>query len=75
MPDERTVCKFRYLLERHDLVARIFKCADAPLQRKGTLISTGTIVNVTLASLPNSTKNARGAQDPETRQSCKGKQW
>ena len=75
VPDETTVCKFRHLLERNDLGARIFERVNEYLQQQGMRISAGTIVDATIISAPSSTKNARGERDPEMRQTRKGKQW
>lgn len=74
-PDETTICKFRHLLERHDLGRRIFEAVGAHLQSKGFRLSTGTIVDATLIAAPSSTKNAKGERDPEMKQSRKGNQW
>ncbi len=75
VPDETTVCKFRHLLEQHDLGAGIFARVNEHLQGQGMRISTGTIVDATIISAPSSTKNARGERDPEMHQTRKGKQW
>src|SRR5512146_43553 len=74
-PDETTICKFRHLLERHDLGQSIFERVGVHLQAKGFRLSTGTIVDATLIAAPSSTKNAKGQRDPEMKQSRKGKQW
>ena len=74
-PDETTICKFRHLLERHDLGRRIFEAVGTHLQTKGFRLSTGTIVDATLIAAPSSTKNAKGERDPEMKQSRKGQQW
>ncbi len=75
VPDETTVCKFRHLLEQHDLGAGIFARVNEHLQGQGMRISTGTIVDATIINAPSSTKNARGERDPEMHQTRKGKQW
>lgn len=75
VPDETTICKFRHLLEQHELGRRIFEAVGAHLQAKGFRLSTGTIVDATLIAAPSSTKNASGQRDPEMKQSRKGKQW
>lgn len=75
VPDETTICKFRHLLERHELGRQIFERVGAHLQAKGFRLSTGTIVDATLIAAPSSTKNAKGQRDPEMKQSRKGKQW
>ncbi len=75
VPDETTVCKFRHLLERHELGARLFAAIGAHLQASGIAIGTGTIVDATIITAPSSTKNATRTRDPEMRQTKKGNQW
>ena len=75
VPDETTVCKFRHLLERHELGKRIFAEVNGYLSRHGLKIGTGTIVDATLIAAPSSTKNKTGERDPEMHQVRKGKQW
>ncbi len=75
VPDETTVCKFRHLLERHGLGAKIFARVNAYLASRGMKIGTGTIVDATLIEAPSSTKNKSGERDPEMHQTRKGKQW
>ena len=74
-PDETTVCKFRHLLERHELGQLIFQRVGEHLQAQGFKLSAGTIVDATLIAAPSSTKNAQGERDPEMHQSKKGNQW
>ena len=74
-PDETTVCKFRHLLEAHDLGARLFEQVGAYLQDQGLTINTGTIVDATIISAPSSTKNKEQRRDPEMHQTKKGNQW
>lgn len=75
VPDETTVCKFRHLLEQHELGERLFERVGEHLQQKGLRLSTGTIVDATIINAPSSTKNARQERDPEMHQTRKGKQW
>jgi transposase, IS5 family len=75
VPDETTVCKFRHLLEEHELGERLFERVGEHLQAKGLRLSTGTIVDATIINAPSSTKNARQERDPEMHQTRKGKQW
>lgn len=75
VPDETTVCKFRHLLERHELGAEIFRLVGQQLQLRGFKLSEGTIVDATLISAPQSTKNATGQRDPEMGSTRKGKKW
>jgi len=74
-PDETTVCKFRHLLEEHDLGKRVFEEVGRHLQANGLKVSTGTIVDATIISAPSSTKNKDKARDPEMHQTKKGNQW
>lgn len=74
-PDETTVCKFRHLLEAHDLGKRLFEEVGRHLQAKGLKVSTGTIVDATIINAPSSTKNQEGKRDPEMCQTKKGNQW
>ncbi len=75
VPDETTVCKFRQLLERHGLGAKIFSRVNGYLEQHGMKIGTGTIVDATLIEAPSSTKNKSGKRDPEMHQTRKGNQW
>jgi IS5 family transposase len=75
VPDETTVCKFRHLLERHGLGQQIFARVHELLQTRGFKVGEGTIVDATLISAPQSTKNASGQRDPEMGSTRKGKKW
>src|ERR1700756_2521719 len=75
VPDETTVCRFRHLLEEHDLGRQLFDEVHRRLADKGLKIATGTIVDATIISAPSSTKNAAKARDPEMHQTKKGNQW
>jgi IS5 family transposase len=74
-PDETTVCRFRHLLEKHDLGGLMLEAVNLHLEAKGLRIATGTIVDATILHAPSSTKNAAGERDPEMHQTRKGKQW
>lgn len=74
-PDETTVCKFRHLLEAHNLGDQLFALLNEFLQENGLKVSTGTIVDATIISAPSSTKNKQGERDPEMHQTKKGNQW
>lgn len=75
VPDETTVCKFRHLLEQHDLGRAIFEQVHVHLEARGVTISRGTIVDATIIHAPSSTKNATGTRDPDMHQTRKGQQW
>jgi len=75
VPDETTVCRFRHLLETHDLGQQLFDEVQRHLTAKGLKVATGTIVDATIINAPSSTKNAAKARDPEMHQTKKGNQW
>jgi transposase, IS5 family len=75
VPDETTVCKFRHLLEEHQLGGQMLEAVNLHLQSRGVRITTGTIVDATIIHAPSSTKNREQQRDPEMRQTRKGKQW
>ncbi|HHJ20195.1 MAG TPA: IS5 family transposase [Gammaproteobacteria bacterium] len=74
-PDETTVCKFRHLLEEHNLGDSLFALINEYLQENGLKVSTGTIVDATIINAPSSTKNKDKARDPDMHQTKKGNQW
>ncbi len=74
-PDETTVCRFRHLLEKHDLCGLMLDAVNVHLEAKGIKIATGTIVDATIIHAPSSTKNSTGERDPEMHQTKKGNQW
>lgn len=75
VPDETTICKFRHLLERHELGAVLFERINAYLASQGIQVSGGTMVDATIIDAPSSTKNRDKARDPEMHQTRKGNQW
>jgi IS5 family transposase len=75
VPDETTVCKFRHLLEEHNLGGEMLETVNLHLQEKGVRITTGTIVDATIIDAPSSTKNRHQRRDPEMHQTKKGKDW
>src|SRR6266705_1631830 len=68
VPDETTVCKFRHLLEAHQLGEQILGQVNLHLQAQGVRITTGTIVDATILHAPTSTKNREQQRDPEMHQ-------
>ena len=75
VPDETTICKFRHLLETHQLGQQLFARIGEYLTRQGLQVSRGTIVDATIISAPSSTKNRTKERDPEMHQTKKGNQW
>ena len=74
-PDETTICKFRHLMEKHNLGDQLFHLVNQYLQENGMKVSRGTIVDASIISAPSSTKNKKKERDPEMRQTKKGNQW
>ncbi|MDP2378387.1 IS5 family transposase [Reyranella sp.] len=75
VPDETTMCRFRHLLEAHDLGTRMFEEVHRHLEASGIKVSKGTIVDATIINAPSSTKNADKARDPDMHRTRKGNQW
>jgi transposase, IS5 family len=74
-PDESTLCKFRHLLEEHQLGDRMFAAVNDHLAESGLRVSRGTMVDATIIRAPSSTKKRDKARDGEMRQTKKGNQW
>ena len=64
-PDETTVCKFRHLLEAHNLGDQLFALIAEYLEDNGLTVNTGTIVDASIIDAPSSTKNKDRKRDPE----------
>lgn len=75
VPDETTICKFRHLLEAHELGKQLFARIGEYLTKQGLQVNRGTIVDATIISAPSSTKNQTKERDPEMHQTKKGQQW
>ncbi len=75
VPDETTVCKFRHLIEQHQLGQHLLSAVNTHLQHRGLKVATGTMVDATIISAPASTKNRDGKRDPEMCQTKKGNPW
>ncbi len=75
VPDETKVCKFRHLLEAHNLGDRLCTLIGEYLQENGMKVKTGTIADATIIDAPSSTKNQDKARDTEMHQTKKGNQW
>lgn len=75
VPDETTICKFRHMLETHNLGQQLFVLIGEYLAENGMKVNRGTIVDATIINAPSSTKNLQKERDPEMRQTKKGNQW
>jgi len=75
VPDETTICKFRHLMEAHNLGDRLFYLVNQYLKENGLKVSRGTIVDASIINAPSSTKNKKKQRDPDMHQTRKGNQW
>ena len=75
LPDESTILRFRHRLEKHKLDDQILVVVNEVLTRRGLMLKVGTVVDATIPSAPNSTKNKDKTRDPEMHSTQKGKQW
>ena len=75
VPDETTICKFRHLMERHNLGDQLFHLVNQYLKENGLKVNRGTIVDASIISAPSSTKNKKKQRDPDMHQTKKGNQW
>ena len=57
VPDETTICKFRHLMEKHNLGDELFRLVNEYLQENGLKVNRGTIVDASIIDAPTSTKN------------------
>ena len=73
--DETTICKFRHLMEKHNLGGRLFELVNEYLSENGLKVSRGTIMGVSIIDAPSSTKNKKKQRDSEMHQTRKGQQW
>lgn len=75
VPDETTLCRFRKLLNEHNLCAEMFRIVGKTLEKQGIRVGTGTIVDATIIHAPTSTKNKDKKRDEEMASTKKGNQW
>ncbi len=74
-PDETTICKFRHLMEKHNLGRRLFVLVNEYLGENGLAVKRGTIVDASIIEAPSSTKNRKKERDPQMHSTRKGNQW
>ena len=75
VPDATTLCKFRKLLNEHELQKQFFDQVQELLGKEGKLVSGGTIIDATIVEAPNSTKNKDKKRDPEMHSTKKNTKW
>lgn len=60
-----TICKFRHLLERHQLGKTMLNATNQYLREDGIQIGSDTIAYAAIISTPSSTRNQDKERDPE----------
>ncbi len=75
IPDESSICRFRHLLQEHNLSAAILACVNSHLSQHGLVLKSGTIVDATLLQAPVSKKNKDKKRDPEMSSTVKNNKW
>ena len=75
VPDATTLCKFRKLLNEHDLQKKCFAQVQELLAQEGKQVRGGTIVDATIIEAPTSTKNEEKKRDAEMHSVKKNNQW
>ena len=75
VPDATTLCKFRKLLNEHDLQKKCFAQVQELLAQEGKQVRGGTIVDATIIEAPTSTKNEEKKRDAEMHAVKKNNQW
>ena len=75
LPDETTILKFRHLLEKHKLGAKLFGEINAYLGEHDLCLKEGTIVDASIIAAPTAIKNKERKRDPEMHQTRKGNEW
>lgn len=72
VPDSTTLCRFRRLLEKHQLHTIIFDSILLKLEEDWVYMKRWTAVDATIIQAPSSTKNKSKKRDPEMRSTKKG---
>lgn len=75
VPDERSIRRFRHLLEEHKLPQILMQRVNRLLSEQGIFTKHGTIVDATLFHAPSTTKNKAQSRDPEMSSTKKNNNW
>jgi len=76
IPDESTILRFQYLLNRHGLSEQIFTLVRGLLEQKRLLLKFGTLFDATIIEARPSTKNETQAREPEMKRGKKdAREW
>jgi IS5 family transposase len=62
--DERTICKFHYLIEEKGTGKKIFAAVNEHLKQQEIKVGNGTIVDATIITAPSSRRNNDTERDP-----------
>ncbi|MBR1693021.1 MAG: IS5 family transposase [Lachnospiraceae bacterium] len=75
VPDATTLLKFRQLLEQHKIGEQIFADVTGRLERASLIMHGRTIVDATIITTPNSTKDKENKRNEEMHQTQKENKW
>lgn len=76
VPDATTLCRFRKLLNEHDLQKAFFEQVQQIIAAQGMEVRGGSIVDATIIQAPDSTRNAQNKRlDEEMHSTRKGNQY
>lgn len=75
IPDERSIRRFRHLLEEHKLQEELMRRVTRLLSERGIVTKHGTIVDATIIHAPSSTKKESKTRDPEMSSTKKNNKW
>lgn len=75
VPDERSIRRFRHLLETEKLQEKLMQRVTRLFAERGIMTKSGTIVDATIIHAPTSTKNELKQRDPEMKHTKKGNQY
>jgi IS5 family transposase len=73
--DESTIFRFHRALEQHMLAEKNLDTVIQLMRERGLLLNAGRVVDPTLITTPNSSKNNDKKQDPDMHPTKKRKQW
>lgn len=75
VPEETTMRKMRYLIEKKDLAQKILDVINDSLLSRGLKFSHGSLMDATIMPASSSTKNQAGERDPEMGSTRKNNNW
>ena len=75
VPDATKLCKFRNFMKEHGLQKELFDQVQQVLRECGMEVRGGTIVDATIITASDSTRNSKSERDPEMHSTRKGNNY